>query len=256
MSSSKNASNRTSWLSASTFAVALVLTASPAFAHDPTPRPRREERPKVMMVPGVEGMPRQGMMKQMILGRGFLGLNLNDITPELRRHFGAPEDAGMLVASLASGGPAERAGVEVGDVIISINGENVSSHMDVLGLIRPLKQGDAANLEVVRDGRRQSIAVTIEERERQKVDLGDQMYWKSFGDGDFNMMFVPDGKGGTAWTQAIALEGLGDRLKAIDWEEIAERTGRSTADLEARIADLEKKLADLSKKLEAAARDR
>lgn len=233
---------------------ALVLLSLPALAQDQPDRQVQRRTPKILIADGG-----QGPMKQIIVGRGFLGVNLTQLTPELREFFGGSETAGIMVASLVSGGPADKAGVKVGDLILAINDHDVASHMEVLAEIRKLKGGETANLEVLRDGRRESITVAIEERERQRVDLGEHFNWKTDGDGEFNMFFSPEGEHGALMRQVMpleAIEGLGDRLKAIDWKELAERSGRSTEELEERLAELEKKLAELAKKLEAASKNR
>ena len=59
--------------------------------------------------------------------RGFIGVTLLEITPELRAHFGAPKDAGVLVSDVRADTPASKAGVEVGDVITSVDGKRVES---------------------------------------------------------------------------------------------------------------------------------
>lgn len=103
--------------------------------------------------------------------RGFLGVELSEITPDLRAHFGAPRKAGVLVGRVVEDGPAAAAGVRVGDVLTSINGETVESAFDVRRLVGSLDGGDSATLELVRDGRPLSLQATIEERERPQVDV-------------------------------------------------------------------------------------
>ncbi|MCP4249961.1 MAG: PDZ domain-containing protein, partial [bacterium] len=68
--------------------------------------------------------------------RGFLGVALNALSPELQQHFGAPEETGVLVGSVVEESPAQAAGLRVGDVITAIDGERITSAADVQRLIR------------------------------------------------------------------------------------------------------------------------
>jgi membrane-associated protease RseP (regulator of RpoE activity) len=88
-----------------------------------------------------------------IEGRGFLGVHLIDLTPELRAHFGAAGEAGLLVGRVEEGSPAEQAGLRVGDLLTRVGGEAVSGNWDVVRKVRPLTAGQGVALEVVRDGR-------------------------------------------------------------------------------------------------------
>ena len=76
--------------------------------------------------------------------RGFLGVRLIEITSELRAHFGAPRDAGVLVGEVDADTPAAKAGIEVGDVITAVDGERVGSTGDVSSTIHRKKAGETA----------------------------------------------------------------------------------------------------------------
>ncbi|MDE2849985.1 MAG: PDZ domain-containing protein [Acidobacteriota bacterium] len=100
-------------------------------------------------------------------GGAFLGVQLSDLTPELRTHFGVPEDAGVMVGKLVEGSPAFRAGLEVGDIVTAVDGEPVASSSALAAAIRGHEDGDTVVLEVWRDGRMQKISAALEERERR-----------------------------------------------------------------------------------------
>lgn len=126
--------------------------------------------------------------------RGFVGVTLLEITPELRAHFGAPNDAGVLVSEVESGTPAAKAGVEVGDVITEIDGKRVESSRDLSRGIRSRKAGETVQLDIVRGRAARKMSVTVEEREARErsIDLGDMKdtlrrhAWvmRDFGSGD------------------------------------------------------------------------
>lgn len=100
-------------------------------------------------------------------GGAFLGVQPSDLTPELRTHFGVPEDAGVMIGKVVDDSPAFRAGLEVGDIVTAIDGEAVASATDLLRAIRSQDHADTVVLEVWRDGRMQKISATLEERERR-----------------------------------------------------------------------------------------
>lgn len=100
-------------------------------------------------------------------GGAFLGVELSDLTPELRTHFGVPEDAGVMVGKLVDGSPAFRAGLEVGDIVTAVDGEPVASPSALARAIRGHEDGETVVLEVWRDGQMQKISATLEERERR-----------------------------------------------------------------------------------------
>jgi membrane-associated protease RseP (regulator of RpoE activity) len=85
------------------------------------------------------------------------------LTPELRKHFGAPEDRGVLVARVDPGTPAASAGVEVGDVIIEVHGRKIDAAPDVLSALSDLGKGEHAKIELVRNGQARTVDATLVE---------------------------------------------------------------------------------------------
>jgi len=113
--------------------------------------------------------PRVGFRR--LESRAAIGIALIDITPELRGHFGAPRDAGAMIGEVGKDGPAARAGLEVGDVVISIDGERVSSGWDLARAVRRRQIGETVKLEVVRNKAVRTVAVPIEAGPRRETDL-------------------------------------------------------------------------------------
>jgi membrane-associated protease RseP (regulator of RpoE activity) len=105
--------------------------------------------------------------------RGFLGVQLIEITGDLRAHFGAPRDAGVLVSEVEKDSPAAKAGIAVGDVITRIEGNRMESAGDVTRAIRHKKGGDAVKIEVARGKAARTLTATLEERKARELDLGD-----------------------------------------------------------------------------------
>ncbi len=96
--------------------------------------------------------------------RGFLGVGLRELTPELQAHFGAPEGSGVLVASVSDDSPAAAAGIRVGDVITAVDGLAVDSARDLSREIRH-RPGDSVAIEIYRDGARRQITAALAARE-------------------------------------------------------------------------------------------
>lgn len=91
-----------------------------------------------------------------------LGVELVETTRELRRHLGGTDDAGVLIGKVLSGMPAEQAGLQVGDLIVAVDGELVANTAELVDELRD-KGGTTFPLEVVRDGKRRTLQVTIPE---------------------------------------------------------------------------------------------
>ncbi len=126
----------------------------------------------------IEGKDRAELESLLAGKRAFLGVSLTDLSPELREHFGAPKDAGVLVGNIEDGSPADKAGVRVGDIIVAIDGKDVDSSWGLRSALQGKKDGDTARIEVIRGRGRQTLVATVVERDfpgtRIRVgDLGD-----------------------------------------------------------------------------------
>lgn len=93
--------------------------------------------------------------------KGRLGVMVMSLTPELRRHFGAPEDRGVIVAHVESGTPAATAGIRVGDIIVTIHGKKIDGAPDVISALADVGNGQHAKIELVRDGTSRTLDATL-----------------------------------------------------------------------------------------------
>lgn len=100
------------------------------------------------------------------IGGGFLGVLLAELTPELRTHFGVPEDAGVMISRVLEDTPAARAGLRVGDIVTAVDGERVGSGMQLGNSVRKREDGETVLLEVWRDGSALNLTAAVQERER------------------------------------------------------------------------------------------
>lgn len=105
------------------------------------------------------------------MGGGYLGVGLTELTPELREHFGVPAGAGVMVSKVMDESPAFKAGLEVGDIIATVDGETVADGSALARMIRGHAAADEVVLDVWRDGVARSITAAVEER-TGRVHLG------------------------------------------------------------------------------------
>ncbi len=95
----------------------------------------------------------------------FIGLVPVTLSPRMAEQLGAPAEEGAVVVGVEEGGPADRAGVEPGDVIVAIDGEPVRLAEDVVAAVRKHDPGDTVELEIRRaDGTSETVSVTLAER--------------------------------------------------------------------------------------------
>lgn len=93
--------------------------------------------------------------------KGRLGVMVMGLTPELRTHFGAPNDRGVLVAHVDPASPAAAAGIAVGDVIVEVDGQKVEAAPDVLSALADIDKGEHAKIEVLRDRKARTLDATL-----------------------------------------------------------------------------------------------
>lgn len=101
--------------------------------------------------------------------RGWLGVAIQSVTPELAKSFGLKEPIGALVAEVTSGGPAEKAGLQRGDVITTFNGTTVKDSHELPALVARTPVGDKAEVVILRNGKEQNYSVKLGELTDQQA---------------------------------------------------------------------------------------
>jgi S1-C subfamily serine protease len=194
-----------------TTAIALLFTVA-AFADQPVRRTVVVRDGKV-----IEDGDRYLIESGLLGPRAFLGVSLIALSPELREHFGAPKDAGVLVESVQDDSPAEKAGLRVGDIVLSVDGKDVTSSMDLRQALRDKKEGDSVRLDILRGRARQTVVASVKVRDTPR---------------------------------ALQLEDLRSVVGTPGFRARVERLGGDCGDLQVRIKELETRLKDLEKKLQ------
>jgi S1-C subfamily serine protease len=94
----------------------------------------------------------------------YLGVGTQTVTPDLQQQFGLSRSSGVLVAEVTPGGPASKAGIQQGDIIVKIDDQDMTESSNLMVAIRDKKPGDTVKVTVDRNGTTQEISVTLEER--------------------------------------------------------------------------------------------
>jgi serine protease Do len=93
--------------------------------------------------------------------RGFLGVTLQPLDDDMARAVGLRQQEGALVAEVTTDGPAARAGIQTGDVILRADGERVSDSRDLARAVAAHRPGSRLRLDVLRSGRRMQATATL-----------------------------------------------------------------------------------------------
>jgi len=115
-----------------------------------------------------------------VVTRGWLGVMIQKVTPEIAKSFNLPESEGALVGDVVKGSPADKSGIKRGDVVIEFDGKKIKGVEDLPKLVAAVKPDTKAELILIRDGAKKKFNVTIgvlkEEKEvvetKAEEDLG------------------------------------------------------------------------------------
>ncbi len=110
--------------------------------------------------------------------RGWLGVYIQPVTPELKDQFKLKSTDGALVADVTEGGPAKKAGMKRGDVIVGYRGEKIEDTGHLRNLVAVTDVGAVADVKVIREGREKTLKVKIGELPEKEAVIGRQ-----FGEG-------------------------------------------------------------------------
>ncbi|MBW0449771.1 Do family serine endopeptidase [bacterium M00.F.Ca.ET.228.01.1.1] len=109
--------------------------------------------------------------------RGWIGVEPQDVTPEIAESFGLDQKSGAIVAGVLKNGPADRAGIKPGDILMNVNGQEITDTTRLLNVIAQIKPGTAAKVHLVRKNRELDVDVIIGKRPpppKQPVEDSDQ----------------------------------------------------------------------------------
>jgi serine protease Do len=96
--------------------------------------------------------------------RGWLGVGIQDLTPELAEYYGLKDKKGVLVAQVFEGDPADKAGIKAKDVIVEVDGKPVGSSRELTAMIAAIPVGQKTPVKILRDGQEKTVNVEIAKR--------------------------------------------------------------------------------------------
>src|SRR4051812_43803268 len=111
----------------------------------------------------------QQLVKNGKVERGRIGVAIQEVSQSLAESFGLDRPQGALVASVEPGGPADKAGLKPGDVVLAVDGKKIERSSELPPLVAGVKPGSKTSLEVWRDRAKRTVAVTVAELKTEKV---------------------------------------------------------------------------------------
>ena len=240
------------------------LAAQAAPAPKPAPAPAAptwvEAVPPVPPAPPVAPAPpapRTMVFAGHLTHGAFLGVGTMPMSPELRAHFGAPKERGVLVDRVEPGSAAEAAGVKVGDVLTALEDEPVADGVELLRAVRRHEPGAKVRVALVRDRKPLTVEAKLGDAEGQRQVMRIEREIRRSEGGP--LVECPEGCVGVAidpeWAERLAEEierGL-NRPEIERHLRVIEQRG---PELEERLRELEQRLVEMEKKLRAAEKGR
>ena len=96
--------------------------------------------------------------------RGYMGIAMDDLTSDKAQFFGTKQGEGVIITKIEKGSPASKAGLQVNDIVTSVNGKNVKNLGELRRNVSTLHPGDKAELAILRDGKSMTATVTVAKR--------------------------------------------------------------------------------------------
>ncbi|MDI3471100.1 MAG: hypothetical protein OJF62_003163 [Pseudolabrys sp.] len=160
--------------------------------------------------------------------RGWIGVQIQPVTPDIADSLGLKSTDGALVAQPQDNSPAEKAGIKAGDVILAVNGETVKDARDLAKKIGNMAPDTAIKLSVLHNGERKTIDLTLGKLPNEQQAMNDT------SSGDNNGGAAEIGKLGLTLAPASRVSGSGDRgvvVTGVDPSGVAADHGFSTGDV-------------------------
>lgn len=101
--------------------------------------------------------------------RGWLGVNIQNLTPELAKSLGVKETEGALISGIESNSPADKAGFKRRDLVVAFNGKKILDSTSLRNMVSATPPGKKVDFKIIRDGKEQTITVTLGEYREKKI---------------------------------------------------------------------------------------
>ncbi len=223
----------------------LLLSAGLLTAAEPPAAPAAPSSPRVMV------------FSSRTTAGTFLGLGTLPMSPELRTHFGAPKERGLLVDKVEPGSAAAVAGVQVGDVLTAVGNEPVADSGELRRLVRGHEPGAKVRLSLVREKRPLTLEAKLGETRNRPEQVRVEHLTRNLE--EISPDESPEGCFGVpidaAWAERIAEE-IERGLNRPEIRESLRVFEQRRPQLEERLRELEARLAEMEKRLRAAEKER
>lgn len=157
--------------------------------------------------------------------RGLLGVKIQEVTEDIAESLKLKEPKGALVAGVIKDSPADKAGFKVSDVIVKYDGRDVQENDDLPLMVADTPIGKKVEIEVMRDGRKKSLGVVIEEQTEEKVESEPMAEQSDFG------LSYQDINGDIAKSLGLGEDVEGVLVTGVDPETPAGKSGLKRGDV-------------------------
>jgi serine protease Do len=141
--------------------------------------------------------------------RGWMGVQIQSITPEIAESLGMKEARGAIVAEPQAGSPAAKAGIEAGDVITSLNGTPIKDSRDVARKVGMMAPGSSVKIDLVRNGQTKSMTFALGEMPNQQVaNAADQPNGSEAGTPHLGLSLAPAGDVAGSGNRGVVVTGV------------------------------------------------
>ena len=154
--------------------------------------------------------------------RGRIGVVIQEVNYDLAKSFGLQTANGALISQVTPGGPADKAGLQPGDIVQSVNGENVKASSDLPVLVGMMPPGTQLTLGIWRNGKREEVQVTLGSSNTSSTDAGNQSGSGTNAD---------NGSGFTSEPTGLQLRSQGQGLLVLQVEGAAQQAGLRRGDI-------------------------
>jgi serine protease Do len=143
-----------------------------------------------------------------VVPRGYLGVNIQAVTPEMADSLGMKTAKGAIVDQAMPGTPASEAGLKPGDVITKLNGKEVKDASDLTMRIGSFKPGDKVELTYLRNGDEKTAQITLADQKNEKVAKADQSQSRQEQGAQLGIQIAPAGDVAGAGDKGVAIVGV------------------------------------------------
>ena len=172
------------------------------------------------VAPGPGTAPKPGAPQWSFESRKYIGIYCNELNRELAEHFGVKEGTALIVSRLTENGPAAKAKMRVGDIVVSVDGKRVETVNGLIDLVQAKAKGAKVKVEGLRDGKAVKFEVEVAEEERGGLPESESLRsflesWQGYTDAFQNELRRLDSERDPLMRQALKGLTLNGRLRRI-----------------------------------------